>query len=144
MMIVGPDDRRFALPIEDTNMKLMKHILLTIAVVLASHGSAAAMGATGDAIKSIVNEWTGQHVSTHIAGETLYKAGCQLEYVTAGYDSLFNAIADGEIHATLEVWSSNAPDLWMKMAEAGKVEAIVENGIAAHEGFLCPVPVKEM
>lgn len=111
---------------------------------LALSTNAAEMGATGETIKLAVNEWTGQHVSTHIAGETLRKAGYKVEYVTAGYDSQFTAIAEGEIHGTMEIWSSNAPDLWKKMAEAGKVEDIGANGINAREGFLYPVHVKSM
>ena len=112
--------------------------------LLSGSAMAADMGATGETIKLAINEWTGQHVSTRIAGETLRKAGYQVEYVTAGYDSQFTALADGEIHATMEIWSSNAPDLWKKMADAGKVMDIGDNGIDAREGFLYPVHVKEM
>lgn len=129
-------------------MKLSKKFLALAAgagmTALAGTAQAADMGATGDAIKLAINEWTGQHVSTHIAGETLRRAGYQVEYVTAGYDAQFTAIADGEIHVTMEVWSSNAPDLWKKMADAGKVADIGDNGIAAREGILYPVHVKEM
>lgn len=105
---------------------------------------AADAGAKDQPIKLAINEWTGQHISTHIAGETLKKAGYQVEYVTAGYDAQFTAMADGEIHATMEVWSSNAPDLWKKMADAGKVADIGATGISAREGFIYPLHVKEM
>ena len=125
-------------------MKFIQHIALASTLIWTCQASAADMGATDDPIKLAVNEWTGQHVSTHIAGETLRKAGYEVEYVTAGYDPQFTAIADGEIHATMEVWSSNAPDLWKQMAEAGKVEDIGDNGIDAREGFLYPIHVKEM
>lgn len=126
---------------------MSKHPL--IAAILAaplalSTAQAADMGAQDEAIKLAVNEWTGQHISTHIAGETLKRAGYDVEYVTAGYDAQFTAMADGDLHATMEVWSSNAPDLWVKMAEAGKVVDIGPTGIAAREGFLYPVHVKEM
>ena len=115
-----------------------------VAATFALGAHAAEMGAKDEPIKLAVNEWTGQHISTHIAGETLKKAGYKVEYVTAGYDSQFTALADGEIHATMEIWSSNAPDLWKKMAEAGKVEDIGDNGIEAREGFLYPAHVKSM
>ncbi len=116
-----------------------------IAVAMTANTAMAAdMGAKDDVIKLGINEWTGQHISTHIAGETLKKAGYKVEYVTAGYEPQFTAIADGEIHGTMEVWSSNAPDLWKKMADAGKVVDIGETGLEAREGILYPVHVKEM
>ena len=105
---------------------------------------AADMGAKDEPIKLAINEWTGQHISTHIAGETLKNAGYNVEYVTAGYDAQFTAMADGELHGTMEVWSSNAPDLWRKMADAGKVEDIGETGFDAREGFVYPLHVKEL
>ena len=85
---------------------------ILLATALTTSALAADKGAVDEPIKLAINEWTGQHVSTHIAGETLKKAGYKIEYVTAGYESQFTALADGEIHATMEIWSSNAPDLW--------------------------------
>ena len=48
----------------------------------------AAVSATGawadsaDPIKIPINEWTGQHISAHITGSLLQKAGYNIEYVT--------------------------------------------------------------
>ena len=102
---------------------MIKHVITTAALSLTiglTGAYAADMGAKDEPIKLAINEWTGQHISTHIAGETLKKAGYQVEYVTAGYDAQFTAMADGEIHGTMEVWSSNAPDLWKKNGRCGK------------------------
>lgn len=116
----------------------------TLAASLASSAVFAAdMGAKDETIRLAINEWTGQHISTHIAGETLKKAGYKVEYVVAGYDSQFIALAEGELHATMEIWTSNAPGLWKKMSEEGKVVDIGDNGIEAREGLLYPVHVKE-
>lgn len=116
------------------------------AVLLSANGAVhgADMGAKDEVIRLSINEWTGQHISTLIAGESLKKAGYKVEYVTAGYDAQFTAIADGEIHGTMEVWSSNAPDLWKKMADAGKVVDIGDTGLDAREGFVYPIHVKEL
>lgn len=117
---------------------------LAAATLFTGVAQAADMGAVDEPIKLTINEWTGQHISAHIAGETLKKAGYQVEYVTAGYDAQFTAMADGELHAALEVWSSNAPDLYNKMADEGKVIDVGETGFEAREGFIYPVHVKEM
>ncbi len=57
---------------------------------------AAELGATDEPIKLALNEWTGQHITTRVAGEILQRAGYQVEYVTAGYFPQFTALADGE------------------------------------------------
>ncbi|MGI9483489.1 MAG: ABC transporter substrate-binding protein [Hyphomicrobiales bacterium] len=126
---------------------MLKKLLAAAAMSMAlglPGAFAAEMGAKDEAIKLAINEWTGQHISTHIAGETLKKAGYKVEYITAGYDSQFTALGDGELHGTMEVWSSNAPDLWNKMADAGKVVDIGDTGLEAREGFVYPVHVKEV
>ena len=44
--------------------------------MLASGASlAGSMGAVDEPIKLAVNEWTGQHITTHVAGEILKRAG---------------------------------------------------------------------
>ena len=37
--------------------------------LLSTSALAADMGAVGEPIKLAINEWTGQHVSTHVAGK---------------------------------------------------------------------------
>lgn len=123
---------------------MLKHLAVAAACTISMGVSAAEMGPTDEPIKLAINEWTGQHISTHIAGETLKKAGYTVEYVTAGYEPQFTALSDGDIHATMEIWSSNIGDLAVKAIEAGDVVDIGENGIEAREGFLYPVHVKEM
>lgn len=114
--------------------------------VTAGMASAADMGAVDKPIRLAVNEWTGQHVTTHIAGEMLKAAGYNVEYVSAGMMNQFQAIADGDIHATLEIWSSNVSDDYAKkiaegtVVELGNLELNAREGIAypAHVAELCP------
>jgi glycine betaine/proline transport system substrate-binding protein len=105
---------------------------------------AAEMGAVDEPIKLAINEWTGQHVSTHIAGEMLKKAGYQVEYVTAGYMNMFQAMADGEVHAALEIWTSNVSDQFAAQEEAGGVVDVSDLGLDAKEGFAYPAHVAEI
>jgi glycine betaine/proline transport system substrate-binding protein len=40
---------------------------------------AAEMGATNEPIKLAMNEWTGQHITTKVAGEILERMGYQVD-----------------------------------------------------------------
>ncbi len=121
--------------------------LAAAAIVMVSGvgmAKAADMGAVDEPIKLAINEWTGQHVSTHVAGEMLKKAGYQVEYVTAGYMNMFQAMADGEVHAALEIWTSNVSDQFAVQEDAGGVVDVSDLGLDAREGFAYPAHVAEI
>ncbi|MEL6480213.1 MAG: ABC transporter substrate-binding protein [Pseudomonadota bacterium] len=106
--------------------------------------SAAELGAVDEPIKLAINEWTGQHISTHVAGEMLKAAGYKVEYVTAGYFNMWEAMGEGEIHAALEVWSSNVSEGYTKQKDAGTVVEVSDLGLEAKEGFAYPAHVAEI
>ncbi|MEM9108384.1 MAG: glycine betaine ABC transporter substrate-binding protein, partial [Pseudomonadota bacterium] len=84
----------------------MRILTTALAVgMLSTSVYAADLGAVDEPIKLAINEWTGQHVSTHVAGAMLEAAGYEVEYVTAGYMNMYQAMADGEIHGAMEIWS---------------------------------------
>ncbi|NNK79734.1 MAG: ABC transporter substrate-binding protein [Litoreibacter sp.] len=114
------------------------------ALVLATSAQAADLGAVDEPIKLAINEWTGQHITTHVAGQMLEKAGYKVEYVTAGMMNQFQALADGDIHATLEIWSSNVSDEYAKKIDEGTVVEISDLGLEAKEGFAYPAHVAEI
>ena len=64
------------------------------AAVKVSH---AAAPESSDPIKLALHEWTGQHVSTYIAGEVLKKMGYTVEYVTAAYLPSATGLSDGNL-----------------------------------------------
>ncbi|MEM6357827.1 MAG: ABC transporter substrate-binding protein [Pseudomonadota bacterium] len=105
---------------------------------------ATELGAVDEPIKLAINEWTGQHVTTHVAGEMLKAAGYEVEYVTAGYFNMWEAMGEGEIHAALEVWSSNVSEGYGKQKDAGTVVEISDLGLDAKEGFAYPAHVAEL
>ncbi len=113
-------------------------------VLAAGTASAAEMGAVDEPIKLAINEWTGQHVSTHVAGEMLKAAGYQVEYVTAGYMNMYQAMEEGELHAALEIWSSNVSEDYAKKVEGGGVVELGDLGLDAKEGIAYPAHVAEM
>ena len=123
----------------------MRSLKLGLALAAAAGiAQAAEMGAVDEPIKLAVNEWTGQHVTTHVAGEMLKAAGYNVEYTTAGMMNQFQAIADGDIHATLEIWSSNVSDEYAKKVAEGTVVEVGDLGLAAKEGIAYPAHVAEI
>ena len=115
-----------------------------LALILSAPVMAAEMGATGEPIKLAINEWTGQHVTTRVAGEMLKAAGYEVEYVTAGMMNQFQALADGDIHATLEIWSSNVSDEYANKVSEGTVVEIGDLGLNAKEGIAYPAHVADL
>lgn len=92
-------------------------------------------------IRLAINEWTGQHISTLIAGEVLKRMGYNVEYVTAGYYPQCLAIADGDLDASLEIWTSNYGDGCKDLITDGNLVVIGETGIKAQEHWYVPAYV---
>lgn len=96
---------------------------------------AAELGAVNEPIKLAVNEWTGQHVTTRIAGRMLEAAGYKVEYVTAGYQNMWQAMSEGQLDAAVEVWGSNVTEQYKQMNKDGKIEDLGPLGLDARGGF---------
>ncbi|MEL6218036.1 MAG: ABC transporter substrate-binding protein [Pseudomonadota bacterium] len=124
----------------------MKKTILSALLMgtVATGAMAAEMGAVDEPIRLAVNEWTGQHVSTHIAGQMLERAGYKVEYVTAGYMNMWQAMADGEIHGAMEVWTSNVSESFAALESEGKIVDISGLELDAKEGFAYPAHVAEI
>ncbi len=121
--------------------------LMTGAVVIglaAGSVQAAELGAVDEPIRLAINEWTGQHVTTHVGGSMLEAAGYKVEYVTAGYMNMYQAMEDGELHAALEIWSSNVSEDYARKVEAGGVVEIGDLGLDAKEGIAYPSHVADI
>lgn len=121
-------------------------IVSTIAfgVAAAAAGTALAeVPESKDPIKLTINEWTGQHITTYIAGEILTRMGYNVEYTTAGYLPQFDAIQDGTLTAALEIWSNNVGDVYDKAMQGGKMERIGDLGLDAGEGWYYPAYAAE-
>ncbi len=95
--------------------------------------SAADMGDVSEPIKLAMNEWTGQHITTKVAGAILERAGYTVEYVTAGYYPQMTAIRDNTISATLEIWSSNIGEHYSEALASGQAVHIGDLGLIPQE-----------
>ncbi|KUM27701.1 glycine/betaine ABC transporter substrate-binding protein, partial [Mesorhizobium loti] len=83
-------------------------------------------------------EWTGAHVSTHIAGQLLEKLGYHVEYVTAGNFPQFSGLADGSLSASVEIWLNNVGDIYPKVLAEKKIEDIGKLDLKTQEGWIYP------
>ncbi len=102
-----------------------------------------ALAASSDPIKIAINEWTGQHISAHIAGQLLEKAGYKVEYVTAGAVPQFAAIAQGNLHLQPETWDNNVGDIYPKAVKSGDIVEVGPLGLAPKEGWMYPAYMAE-
>ena len=91
------------------------------------------LGDVNDSIKLAVNEWTGQHITTRVAGEILARMGYKVEYVTAGYYPQMTALQDNTVSATLEIWSSNIGEHYDTALASGKVVELGDLGLSPVE-----------
>ena len=117
---------------------------LAMLLAAAATGHAAELGAKDEPIKLAILEWTGAHVSTHIAGQLLEKLGYKIEYVTAGNFPHFSGLADGTLSASVEIWLNNVGDIFPKVLAEKKIEDIGSLGLNTEEGWLYPKFMEEI
>ncbi|MFP4043746.1 MAG: ABC transporter substrate-binding protein [Rhodosalinus sp.] len=116
-----------------------------VAAALAAPAvQSAELGDTDDPIRFALVEWTGQHLTSRIIGSALEEMGYDVEYVSVGYLVSGTAAADGDVHATLEVWDNNLGDLFPQLLESGRLENLGDVGLEAGEGWMYPDHVAEL
>ncbi len=126
---------------------VIRSILAAAAIVLAAGTTSAKaqdIPESQDPIVLALAEWTGQHITTYIAGHILERMGYNVEYVTAAYLPSATAIADGSITGSLEVWDNNLGEFFPKLISEGKIDEIGDTGLDAREGWLYPKHVEEL
>ena len=120
--------------------KLLWSAAAALAAMIGTGASAQAadLGNKDKTIKLAMLEWTGQHVSTHIAGQILQKMGYKVEYVTAGNYPEFSGLADGSLDASVEVWMNNVGDIFPKTLAAKQIEDVGPLKLKTAEGWIYP------
>jgi glycine betaine/proline transport system substrate-binding protein len=107
---------------------------MTLAIAPAI-GTAAPLGDTNAPIRIALNEWTGQNITAHVAGQLLEKLGYKVQYVTAGAFPQWLGMKDGSIDMTPELWTNNLGDIYPKMLAAKEVEVVGDLGLNARDGW---------
>lgn len=95
-------------------------------------------------IKLALNEWTGQHITTRIAGETLMRMGYNVEYVVAGYVPQIQGVIDGNVTATLEIWEQTIQKHFARALDSGQAVDLGDTGIDSTEGWIYPAYMEEL
>ena len=119
-------------------------LAMAASFALAPVAQAGSVPESSDPIKLAINEWTGQHITTHVAGEILKRMGYKIEFVTAGYYPQMTALEDDTITATLEIWSSNIGENYDKALASGNVIEIGDLGLEPREAWMYPKYVEEL
>ena len=125
---------------------IRKALIGLLAVFAVSLGAPvqAQVPESSDPIIIGINEWTGQHITSYIAGHILERMGYNVEYKTAAVLPMPTAMADGNITLGLEYWDNNMGEWMPKMLADGKVEDMGTLGLDAREGWVYPKHVEAM
>lgn len=120
----------------------MKQYLYAAIMIIVTGAAPNAMAAdipeSTDPIRLAINEWSGQHITTKVAGKLLEKMGYSVEYITAGYYPMLTAIQEGELAAGLEVWHGNISENYFDMVKSGELEEFGEVGIDGGAFWMYP------
>lgn len=127
--------------IDSLNIFGASALLLALATGVAA---AAEKGATSEPIKLAMLEWTGQNVTSYIAGKILQDMGYQVEYVVAGNFPQFSGLSDGSLSASVEVWLNNVGEIYPKALEAGQIVDIGPLKLETREGWVYPSYMTEV
>ncbi|MDC0657346.1 ABC transporter substrate-binding protein [Leisingera sp. SS27] len=114
------------------------------ALAVSGGAEAADMGDVGAPIRLALNNWTGQHLSTYIAGGMLEEAGYTVEYVEAELGGVFPRIESGELHAIMEIWTSSSPAGYQEALDGGDMVDLGDLGLDARNGVVVPPYVAQM
>ena len=123
-------------------MKQIKKIINIFSFALIGLSSTV-MAGNSEPIKIVINEWTGQHISAHISGSVLQKAGYDVEYVTAGAVPQFAAIAQGNLHLQPETWGNNIGEIYPISVANGDIVVLGGTGLKGIESWMYPTYMNE-
>lgn len=119
-------------------MTVAASVAIAVAAVPSKSVQAQSIPESDEPIVLALNDWTGQFLTTYIAGELLTKMGYNVEYVTVGATAQFEAIKEGELAAQLEVWTSSSSEAYDEAVASGKAESLGSLGLEPREAWYYP------
>ena len=121
----------------------MFKILLFAGIFFGNVLNASSYPENNDPIKVTIQDWTGQHFSTHVAAGLLKEMGYNVEIVVSDAITQHPALASGNIHLSTEVWTNNVGDLYDGFVDKGDIVVVGELGLSPKEGWIYPPYMEE-
>lgn len=125
------------------NTTLLRPLRASLLAAALATAAPALAQESGDPIRMILNDWTGQLISAQIMGEALKREGFNVEYVQADAMAEFVGLKSGDLHVAMEIWSTTQKDLFDEAVASGLVENMGESGMQAREEWWYPLYMKE-
>lgn len=114
-----------------------------IGLAATMFGGVASAEESKDPIIIGLHDWTGQHLTAHIAGAILESKGYKVNYVTIDYLTGLTAMVNGDITFMPELWATTAGDVMKAADETGKTVNLGPLGPKAKEEWWYPLYMKE-
>jgi len=96
-----------------------------------------------DTIKFALLDWTGNHLTNHIAGEILTRVGYKVDYATTAQAAAWQGLSDGTLHVNAEQWLVSQKPVFEDLKAKGKVGSLGELGLVGREAWYYPAYIAE-
>lgn len=117
------------------------------AAVLAIGGAvtpaSGAVPESTDPIKFVLLDWTGNHLTNHIAGEILSRMGYSVEYVTTAQAAAWQGLGEGSLHVNMEQWLVTQRIAYDELKAQNKIVDLGLLGLVGREAWYYPRYVTE-
>jgi len=110
---------------------------------LANPAIGAAVPESPDTIKFALLDWTGNHITNHIAGEILTRLGYKVDYATTAQAAAWQGLSDGALHVNAEQWLVTQKPVFEDLKQKGKVTSLGQLGLVGREAWYYPEYVAE-
>lgn len=124
------------------SLRMFKGALAAMVSLSLTAGAAAAQDSP-DPIRMVLNDWTGQLISTQLMGGALKRKGLNVEYIQADAMAQFVGLKSGDLDVQMEVWATTQKDVKDEAVESGQVEDLGDSGMNAKEEWWYPLYMKE-
>lgn len=115
----------------------------TCCSMLSGAAGAATVPESPDTIKFVLLDWTGNHLTNHIAGEILTRMGYKVEFASAAQAAAWQGMSEGSLHVNAEQWLVTQKPVYEDLKKQGKVESLGELGLVGREAWYYPAYIEE-
>jgi glycine betaine/proline transport system substrate-binding protein len=111
--------------------------------VVSAPSVAANVPESSDTIKFVLLDWTGNHLTNHIAGEILSRMGYKVDYAVTVQAAAWQGMSEGSLHVNAEQWLVTQKAVFDDLKAKGKVDSLGELGLVGREAWYYPAYIEE-